>query len=269
MSLSHYQAPVSNLLNYGDCRKQKKWPNYVEELKLDNQHIPQLIEMVMDSELDQADSESKAVWGPVHAWRALAQLKAESAIEPLLTLLNERDDDWISSEFPQICSLIGVKSIPFLTDFLADSSKDKYAKSDVAESLKEISLKYPETRSICLEVIIKALKNFSNNDPIFNGFLINNLIELQATEVIDVIEQAYLAKKVDKLVSGTWDDVQAEFGLKPPTPRLISREANRKSLELFFTQSAKTQTVKGFGEAQIEKKKKPSKKSSRKRKKKK
>lgn len=268
MPISNYQAPVSNLLNYGDLRPQKTWPNYVEELKLENQHIPQLIEMVMDSEFDQMDSDSKAVWGPVHAWRALAQLQAEAAIEPLLTFLNEQDDDWISSEFPEICCLIGVKTIPFITNFLADSSKDMYARCDVIESLKAIALKYPETRSICVEAIIQVLENFSKNDPILNGFLINYLAELQATEAISIIEQAYLAKKVDTFAAGTWDDVQAEFGLKAPTPRSISRESKRKSFELLFNSNAKTEKVKGFGDSQSLKKKKSSKKSSGKRKKK-
>ena len=268
MPISNYQAPVSNLLNYGDLRPQKTWPNYVEELKLENQHIPQLIEMVMDSEFDQMDSDSKAVWGPVHAWRALAQLQASEAMEPLLTFLNERDDDWISSEFPEICCLIGVKTLPFLTNFLADSRKEMYARCDITESLKAIALKYTETRSICVEAIIKVLENFSKNDPGLNGFLINHLIDLQATEAIPMIEQAYLAKKVDTFVSGTWDDVQVEFGLKPPTPHYISRESERKSFELLFNSSAKTEKVKGFGDSQNSKKKKSSKKSSGKRKKK-
>jgi hypothetical protein len=32
MSISDYQFPVSELLNYGDCRNYKEWPNYVQEL---------------------------------------------------------------------------------------------------------------------------------------------------------------------------------------------------------------------------------------------
>ncbi len=53
-------------------------------------------------ELSQAGSDSKEVWSPVHAWRALGQLKAVDALKPLLGLLTNRDDDWISDDFPTL-----------------------------------------------------------------------------------------------------------------------------------------------------------------------
>ncbi len=146
MSISDYQPPVSELLNYGNCHNYKEWPNYVQELSLEAKHIPELIRMVTDEELNQADSDSQEVWSPVHAWRALGQLKAAEALEPLLGLLNNRDDDWISSDFPTLCTLIGLEAIPLLKKFLADPSNHFYARSDAAESLVAISNKYPETR---------------------------------------------------------------------------------------------------------------------------
>ena len=138
MSQSQYQPPVAQLLNYGDCRKFKKWPNYVQELCLEEKHIPELIKMATDEELNHGDSDSHEVWSPVHAWRALGQLKAAQALEPLMALLNNRDDDWISTDFPALCTLIGIEAIPVLKTFLADSSNDFYARSDAAESLKAV-----------------------------------------------------------------------------------------------------------------------------------
>ena len=102
--------------------KNKEWPNYIQELNLEEKHIPKLIKMATDEELSQANSDSQEVWSPVHAWRALGQLKAVEALEPLLGLLANRDDDWISGDFPTLCTLIGLEAIPYLEDFLADSS---------------------------------------------------------------------------------------------------------------------------------------------------
>ena len=49
--------------------------------------------MACDARLHDAHSGSSAVWAPVHAWRALGQLRAEESIRPLLAVLRERDDD--------------------------------------------------------------------------------------------------------------------------------------------------------------------------------
>ena len=40
--------------------------------------------MATDEELNQGDSDSQEFWSPVHAWRALGQLKAVQALEPIL-----------------------------------------------------------------------------------------------------------------------------------------------------------------------------------------
>lgn len=75
-----------------------KWPDCLG-YGLTEEHIPELIRMATDPELNNADSESSEVWAPLHAWRAFGQLRAEQAIEPLAGLLN-MDDDWVSDELP-------------------------------------------------------------------------------------------------------------------------------------------------------------------------
>jgi hypothetical protein len=256
MSISDYQFPVSELLNYGDCRQYKEWPNYVQELNLEDKHIPELISMATDEELNQADSDSKEVWSPVHAWRALGQLKADSALEALLGLLNNEDDDWFSSDLPTLCCLIGVKSIPSLQEFLADSSNNFWARAGAAEALEAISLQYPETRETNIATIAQQLEKFRDNNPIFNGLLIGNLIDLQAIEVINLIEQAFKANQVDTFVAGDWEDIQVECGLKSPD------EAKQHQ---FSQQQIKVS--QGFASNQLDSTKKKSRKSSRKRKK--
>src|SRR5438093_123369 len=75
-----YKDPVARLLTLGDARPVKTWPNYLE-LGLSREHVPELIRMATDDELNWADSESLEVWAPIHAWRALGQLRAEEAAE--------------------------------------------------------------------------------------------------------------------------------------------------------------------------------------------
>ena len=236
MSISNYQFPVSELANYGDCRKYQEWPNYVQELNLEDKHIPELIRMATDEELNQAGSDSKEVWSPVHAWRALGQLKAHSALKPLLGLLNNRDDDWISSDISTLCSLIGLKSIPLLKEFLADTSNNFWARADAAQALEAISHKYPETRESNITAIAQQLEKFRDNDETFNALLIGILVDLQAVEAIKIMEEAFKANQVDTFVTGDWEDIQVEFGLKTRDEVGEHRFSSEQILTpLFFT----------------------------------
>ena len=267
MSISNYQPPVAELLNYGDCRQYKEWPNYVQELNLEEKHIPQLLKMATDEELNQGDSDTPEIWSPVHAWRALGQLKAAQALEPLLGLLNNRDDDWISTDFPTLCSLIGPEAIPYLEKFLADTSNNFFARADAAQSLESISHKYPETREHNIAVIAGELEKFRDNNVTFNGLLIGMLVDLQAVETINLIEEAYQANQVDTFITGDWDYIQVEFGLKT-RDEVLANQSSQKQItpSLFLTTSKTKKTAKGFGSSQSKTTKKKSRKSSGKRK---
>ena len=90
ISTNSYTPPVNQLLTYGNAQiaSSDEWPNYLE-LGLGSEQIPDLIRMVTDEGLNGAiDLEILDFWAPMHAWRALAQLRAEAAIEPMLTLLH-------------------------------------------------------------------------------------------------------------------------------------------------------------------------------------
>ncbi|MDJ0647420.1 MAG: DUF1186 domain-containing protein [Xenococcaceae cyanobacterium MO_188.B19] len=267
MSISDYQSPVSELLAYGDCRNYKEWPNYVRELNLEEKHISELISMATDDELSQAGSDSQEVWSPVHAWRALGQLKAVEALEPLLGLLANRDDDWISGDFPTLCTLIGLEAIPYLEEFLADTSNNLYARIDAARSLEAISHQYPQTRQSNIAAIAGELEKFRDNDPTFNALLICELLDLQAVETIETIEQAFKENLVDTLITGYWEDIQVEFGLKTCDEVPNRRFSEKQKHASLFSSTRQTKSPKGFGSTQSNTKKKKSRKSSRKRKK--
>lgn len=266
MSISDYQSPVAELLNYGDCRNHKEWRNYVRELNLEEKHIPELIKMATDNELSQASSDSQEVWSPVHAWRALGQLKAVEALEPLLGLLANRDDDWISGDFPTVCTLIGLEAIPYLENFLANASHNLYARIDAAQSLEAISNKYPQTRQSNIAAIVGELEKFKDNDPTFNALLICKLLDLQAVETIDIIEQAFNADAVDTFITGYWSDVQVDFGLKTRAEVPYRRFSEKQILASLFDSTRQTKSSKGFGSTPTTTKKKKSRKSTGKKK---
>jgi Protein of unknown function (DUF1186) len=216
-----YSSPVSELLTIGDCRDFREWPNYLD-LGLNSEHVPELIEMATDEELNWADSESLEVWAPVHAWRALGQLRAVSAIEPLLDLFHELEDsDWVSEELPQVYGMIGREAIPALARYLDDASHGLWPRVTAAFSLERIAAGDPSARGECVTILSRQLERFTENDPSLNGLLISYLVDLRAVEAAPSMERAFTADRVDLSILGDWEDAQVELGLKATreTPR--------------------------------------------------
>ncbi len=219
-----YSPPVDQLLTYGDCRTMPKWPDYLR-LGLTSEHVPELIRMATDDDLHFADTDSLEVSAPVHAWRALGQLRAEAAIKPLIALLartdEEEEDDWTPEELPHVFAEIGPVAIPDLTVFLAEDQHGVYSRTAAANGLQHIAEKHPAARDEVVAILTRQLEQFDDQEENFNAFLISALTDLKATEALPVIERAFAADAVEEFVMGDWEDVQIEFGLKTDreTPR--------------------------------------------------
>jgi Protein of unknown function (DUF1186)/HEAT repeats len=217
MSSADYAPPVDKLLTYGEpsLTSSNEWPNYLE-LGIGPEHIPDLIRMAKDEELNDAETESLEVWAPIHAVRALGQLHAEAAIEPLVDLLQEQDDDdWMREELPEVFGLVGSAAIPALTAFLTDSSHGLYPRASAANALVEIGKMHPELRSGSIAAITRQLELLDKSDDgvVLNGFLISDLVDLKAVEALPLIERAFATGSVDEMIID-WDDVQVDLGLK-------------------------------------------------------
>ncbi|MGE5682623.1 MAG: hypothetical protein ACM34K_17280, partial [Bacillota bacterium] len=68
-------------------------------------------------------------------------------------------------------------------------------------------------RNNCITILTEQLQSYSKNDPLVNGFLVSALVDLNAVESIDIIRQAYKARRVDTFVMGTLADVELELGI--------------------------------------------------------
>ncbi len=246
-----YQAPVSALLTYGDCQKidkqfkdperdrlmeevmsaegkidraklsqikvvprTERWPNYVEEVGLTPEHVPELIRMMADEALNEAGEDSLEVWAPVHAWRSLGQLRAEEAVEPLLTtLFKNRDADWEREEIPCVLGLIGESAITPLTTYLAKRRHKEWTRISATESIERIAKSNPELKARCLEVLAHQLKDYVRGPRSLNGFLVSSIVELEGTDYAELMGEAYGAGRVDETICGTWPNVQIDMGL--------------------------------------------------------
>lgn len=222
MSAGDYSPPVDKLLAIGRAPNWRNWLNYLEKFELGSEHISELIRMATDRELDEIDANQPESWASIHARRALGQLRAEAAIEPLISLFHEwEDDEWVLEDLPDVFGLIGPSAIPALAAYLADKSRGLYPRVSAAESLDRIGQTYPDARAECVAAIAAQLELFQENDPDLNGFLLPPLIHLKAVEHAPLIERAFAADCVDEFITGDWEEVQVALGLKAEreTPR--------------------------------------------------
>jgi PBS lyase HEAT-like repeat len=213
---TRYQPPVERLLTYGESNRitPDEWPDY-RELGIGPEHIPELIRMATDEELNLAAAESTEVWAPLHAWRALGQLRAVEAVEPLLELFDRlEDDDWVHEELPVVFGLIGPTALPALAAYLADLSHTDSSRISAIRSIEEIGKRWPEARAEALAMLEERLERFEENESDVNAFLVEALVELGAKEAAPLIERAFAEGYVDPMVMGDWEDVQIELGLK-------------------------------------------------------
>jgi hypothetical protein len=215
MTGSDYPFPVSRLLTLGDGREMRPWPDY-PALGIGLEHVPDLVHMIQDEALHRAPSERLEVWAPVHAWRTLGQLGAEAAIEPLIGLLEQIDQDyeeWIADEVPEVLGLIGPAAVPRLTECLTTPHEGMWAQTTAAFALAEIGQRHPETRDDCVVALTRGLAAFASQDPGLNGFLIGALVDLDGVEAAPLMENAFAAHRVDPMILGDWADVQVQLGL--------------------------------------------------------
>jgi hypothetical protein len=250
MTLETYSPPVNQLLTFGDCFKIKYDTNYLKKFGFTPEHIPELIRMVGDPELNWAESDTLEVWAPVHAWRSLGQLRAEAAIDPLISLFDEIEDiDWTSSEMPPVFKQIGPAAIPSLGAYLDKVGPDEDHLEIAGSSLTEIGTEYPEARDECVKILTKRLAKFDENNPTLNGYLVSNLIDLDAVESASLIQTAFAVDCVDEMVVGDWDEVQFLLGLGPRKTRqnIYQAEIEQRIMEYLKNRNdARDQPAKGF-----------------------
>jgi hypothetical protein len=252
-----YSPPVSRLLTLGEEPiLARQWTDYAAELGVGPEHVPELIRMATDPALNWADGDTAEVWAPLHAWRALGQLRAESAVEPLASVMDElAESDWLLEEFPTVFGLIGRPALPTLAAYLLDPSHDLWARVAAADGLKAIAEGDPSARSDAVNALAAVLRHPDENDVTLNGFLISCLVDLRAVGAAPLIERAFEAEAVDLSIQGDWEDVQVELGLlearvtPPPVIQLfpempaddvaLLREAVRRMGPVHQTREAK------------------------------
>jgi len=209
-----YHPPVKQLLTLGELRRDDNRDYLALGLSLDD--VPALIRMATDYQLHDGPQDSPVVFAPIHAWRALAKLRAEEAIAPLVGLFPRADDwdDWVSEDLPKVLAQFGATAIEPVAKFLADATRGDWSRVAAAKALGKIGEMHEALRLDCITRLSAQLDRFAEQSETLNALLISPLWDLRAVEAMPAIERAFASGRVDESVQGDLEDVQIEFGLK-------------------------------------------------------
>ncbi|MBL7039230.1 MAG: hypothetical protein ISR77_11410 [Pirellulaceae bacterium] len=224
-------SAIERLYRIGDPRNTWQWregdPDYVAEFGLCPAHIPALIEIARQWADRGEWPKDDTLYAPVHAWRALGQLGAVEAVEPLLAMQNSLDevgDDWYLEEFHDVFGLIGPAAVPAMAAYLTDGSNSEFGRVSSANGLCEIGKRHPETHQQVVELLATQLARREPDVYSLNGLLVGYLVDLKAVESAEVIERAFAAGVVDETICGDWPEIRqelavSELGLVPERPK--------------------------------------------------
>lgn len=215
-----YEPPVDQLLKLGESWvPTDEWPDY-PDMGLGPQDVPELLRLAGDRQVYSSKSQVR-VWGPVHTWRALAQLGAADAVEPLIALLRDNGDDAAGENIPRALAVLGAPAVQPLIRELHDGDAPDDLRFGMAKALGDLAARHPEQRAACVEAIVAQMERFEQNSRELNAFLLVPLLDLMETAAADTIERAFAAGAVDESMAGDWEDVQVTLGLRTErtTPR--------------------------------------------------
>ena len=209
-----YGPPIDQLLTLGFNPTPPLPVEGYRALGIRPEQIPELIRMATGPSLSLAGSGSPEAWARLHAARALGQLRAAEAVRPLLRAAEHwPEDDYLTGELPIVFGQIGTAAIPALAACLASRAYPMLVRARASSGLQRIGNLYPESRDECVAVLVGQIKEAAINDPALNGFVISDLVALNAVEAGQAIKKAFEKGYIDEATVGSWEDLEAKLGL--------------------------------------------------------
>jgi len=217
-----YTGNAARLLSLGEIMGFGQWRDYLK-LGLTSDDVPELLRMIDDESLYDLDLFGAEGWAPIHAWRALGQLRAAEAAEPLTRLLNRietDDDDYAIEDIPTALAMIGAPAIAPLMTVVGDRDVSEYVRMAAIRAIAGAAQTDDEHRADVIRFLADVLDRHEPERAI-NAYLVDALVGLRAVETAGSMEAAYQANVVALDLLGDWESVQVALGLldKRITPK--------------------------------------------------
>lgn len=157
----------------------------------------------------------------MHSLILLAQLQSDKGLDAVLEIMRQTGefaDYHLGDLAPELLHpalyACGKDNVPAIEDYLNQPGLDSYLRSQAPETLAMIVFKHPERRDEIIAVFRRLLNNMVSNLPIrracdgtFAGFVMSNLMDMDATELIPEIEATFATNRVNKTIAGDCKEV--------------------------------------------------------------
>ncbi len=227
-SIPELQNQINRLFSLGEIKLHKSWMNYLDR-GFKESDISDLIKIATDTDLYWDD----ATWYiPVHAWRALGQLKAQDAVIALINCFeNLNESNHALEDLSKVMGKIGKSAIPALAQYLTESLDSEWSKITASTSLENIA-KYNQKDQEIFNLIVEILTSYLKKPDIdkiwLNGFVVSTLCDLNKinkipVQTIEIIRQIYKNELAELSVIGDIEEVEIELGIRKERDTPISR----------------------------------------------
>ena len=220
---------MQTLFELGEIHHDTPWLDYLT-YGLAEDDVSELVALVGDKRLQNADYDSNEIWVPNHAWRALGQIGSVQAVEPLLALLEDdlTHDIWAAEELPVVMGMIGIAAITPLAAYLRSNYHSEDARIIVAECLKSVAEACGAGRDQVVDIFTGYLVEPDKQQPALNGIVVCCLLDFNAREAMETIRALYTTGAVDISYAGDLEDVEIALGCREArtTPQPIHGHAH-------------------------------------------
>lgn len=157
----------------------------------------------------------------MHSLILLAQLQSDKGLDAVLEIMRQTGefaDYHLGDLAPDLLHpalyACGKDNISAIESYLNQPGLDSYLRSQAPEALDMIVFKHPERRDEVIAVFRRLLNNLIHNLPIqrscdgtFAGFVMSNLMDIDAIELIPEIKATFATDCVNKTIAGDCKEV--------------------------------------------------------------
>lgn len=157
----------------------------------------------------------------MHSLILLAQLQSEKGLDAVLEIMRQNGefaDYHLGDLAPELLHpalyACGKDNLPAIEDYLNQPGLDSYLRSQAPDALAMVVFKHPERRDEIIAVFRRLLNEMITNlpdqkscDGTFAGFVMSNLMDIDAKELIPEIKAAFATNCVNKTIAGDCKEI--------------------------------------------------------------
>ena len=161
----------------------------------------------------------------MHSLILLAQLQSDKGLDAVLEIMRQTDefaDYHLGDLTPELLHpalyACGKDNITAIEAYLNQAGLDSYLRSQAPDALAMIIFNQPERRGEIIDAFRRLLNNMTSNLPVqkacdgtFAGFVMSNLMDIDAKELISEIKDTFATDCVNKTIAGNCNDVIKEI----------------------------------------------------------